>query len=239
MDSSAVEAIAELGRGEIETINGHEYYMHGGSCSLIPIPTSESMHVFSLRNLVNAIKAQREGAPKMLVNIINHEDVVVVGQEPNANKKINVYFTADTSKILTVFPFGQKMNQEEFIINVMTKFVNDAERIEILKLVSSVSDGETKTSNDDGVSQEVTTKSGVALVQQKLVKAIWNLKTYKTFPEINQPVIPYILRVYKGPSSPMFALHECDGGAWKIETVGAIRRYLMDELSNVVGVVVL
>ena len=226
LNAEGVEKLIEVaGKYQIEEINDHKFHVSSRGVKRLDYPEFETLEVFSLDSLLTGMKS-RKNSEDCFVNIDSYDKVSVLKLEHSQNCKLQVMMKSDAAEIFESFPYGQKLNQEDFVINLLSKFVADKERDELLKLVSSVTDGETKTSDDDGVSQTVTMKSGISLVQQKVVRNIWNLKTYKTFPEVEQPVIPYVLRVYKGGAGPVFALHECDGGLWKVQTVGRIKDYL-------------
>lgn len=229
----AIQKIMDLGY-KVEEIEGCAFHVSPAGATLLKYPTTPSMKSFSLDNLINFIKTDPLGDDeKLVVNIVSHQDVQVESEGLNPNKARDLAAEASMKNIYGQdFPFGRQMKQEEFIINVMTKFVQDAETVKLLKLVSSISQREAKVSDDDGYSQTATVKSGVALVSELKVQNLWKLKTYKTFPEVEQPIIPYVLRLHGGVGDPQFALYDCDGGSWKIEAVKNVRNYLAAKLKE-------
>lgn len=128
------------------------------------------------------------------------------------------------------FSFGRWLDQEDFVIEAQAKFVDDADRERVLKLVASITTGATTTVADDGVSQTVMTKAGVSLKGKIQVENPFNLKPYRTFHEAMQPSSPFILRVRQSGDSVAVALFEADGGAWKNDAIACVSYYLKHRL---------
>lgn len=248
MDSQAVQRIAELGGGyKIEEINGYKFHVSHTGARRLDFPTVDLTELFSLNQAVNFVAALVGGdtagelsvgdKSQILINVANETDIEIVDGEYNESLCRNVYAKLDATSIFSEFESGRKMNQEEFIVELMTKFVQDDATMELLKLVSEIkADGETKYS-DSGFSQTVHVKAGVALVKEKDVKNLFQLRTYRTFPEVDQPVIPYILRLHDGgrDGKPLFALYAADGGQWKVTATSQIREYFTNQLKTKLG----
>lgn len=144
---------------------------------------------------------------------------------------------AEAKSPVRTFSFGTWMPQDAFVIGLQTCFVEGAGRDELLRFVSSTRDEAVRTSDDDGVSQVVTAKRGVAMVREVTVKNPHMLKPFRTFVEVGQPLSPYILRVRNGATgAPEFSLWECDGGAWQVEAVSSILDMLRRRLPETVKV---
>lgn len=240
LNADAIQKIVDLGSHAIEDIGRHQYHVSSRGATLVTVPAVETLKVFSLEQIVNFLKSyfkEDDGDQDQLeVNILDHMNVEVIGRGLNDNCKIERFAESSIEDIFNDFPFGQKMSQEEFIINVMTKFVQDEQTEELLRLVSSIRSDKLQVSDDDGFSQVASTRAGVTLVNEKKVKNIWKLRTYKTFPEIEQPIIPYVLRLHqRGDEMPQFALYDCDGGQWKVETAKDVRQYLVNRLKLELG----
>ena len=201
----------------------------------IKFNTPACLKVFSLMQFANAMPSllvnQRLGeTSKVLVNVISYDRVEAVVSDEDINGDRKEFMCADFSKMFEKFQQGQFKDQEFFIIELLSKFQDTPVRAELLKLVSSVKSGETTTSSDDGVSQVVEVKSGVALVKEATLKNVWKLQPFKTFPEVEQPEVNYILRVEGGRDKPRFALFEADGGLWKIKATSNVREWLENAL---------
>lgn len=244
IDESFIDKIVELSHSEIVELNDIEFLQTASEVKQVIFPAYATEKLFSLSQLVNLIQSRIKEQDKdqletgesftdEMVNVVAFNIVELRDAVYNENRQISVFGRADFSKAYTPFPFGKKMDQESFIIALMTAFGDTAERETMLKLVSSVKADRIKTSDDDGIGQVVATRAGVALTSNAEVKKIWKLQTFVTFPEVEQPTIPYLLRLHQVEDElPQFALYECDGGKWKVDMTISVREYLVNRLKN-------
>ena len=96
--------------------------------------------------------------------------------------------------------------------------------------MSSIKDETVRISGDDGFTQTVTARAGVALVEEVKVPNPVTLRPYRTFMEVEQPPSSFVLRLRSGDKSPNVSLHEADGGQWKLEAIRAIKAFLAEQL---------
>jgi len=143
------------------------------------------------------------------------------------------------SALLEQFPYGRFIDPEEFIIMAQSRFVETEDLIKIRAIVGNVKSEEVKQFSDDGISQQVTAKSGVARVAEVVIPPRVKLAPYRTFIEIEQPESEFVFRARKAGDLPCFALFEADGGAWRIEAMKRIKKYLEENLKEIENVVVL
>ena len=97
-----------------------------------------------------------------------------------------------------------------------------------------------RTTGDDGVTQTVTAKAGVVLSKDVRVPNPVSLRPYRTFREVLQPASSFVLRLQgggKASTTPVGALFEADGGAWKVEAMRNISTYLRSFLPEGVPVI--
>ena len=236
LDADAIETIREY-QSEIQEHGSMSTPFHVSPKGAVALkfPSRETLKVFSLTQLVNAVKSELRIASDehFVVNVKDQLSVDVMADTIDDNLNLEVIVSSDFSKVFSPFPFEKQMSQEEFIINLMTKFEETELRQELLRFISSVKQERVGVSDDDGFSQEASVRAGVHLAGAKTVRNYWPLKTYKTFPEVEQPVIPYILRLHQREDEmPKFALYECDGGKWKVDTTIAVREWLINRIKN-------
>jgi hypothetical protein len=232
MDADTITRIVDLA-AHVEEIDGKQFHVNQEAAHLIQFPQVETLQCFSLTQVLNFLVGNTTEGLKLFVNVLSPTEVEVLDDELNENLRIMKCARADFSKAYKPFDGGTIMTQEDFVIHVMTKFVRGPAVEALLKLASSVKAEKVMTSDDDGYSQAASVKAGVSLVDSKTVKNLWSLPTYKTFPEIEQPVIPYVLRLHqRDTETPKFALYDADGGAWKIQTTGAIRDWFKQQLKT-------
>lgn len=128
------------------------------------------------------------------------------------------------------FPFGRALTQEEFIVGVQSGFVESENRTTFLRVAESLTEEGCVKASDDGVSQALATRQGVSLDASVEFKNPVFLAPFRTFPEIKQPVSPYLFRVGKGPT---LALHETHETEWQLTAVKAIAEFLNSRIEGV------
>lgn len=102
----------------------------------------------------------------------------------------------------------------------------------VLSLISNLVIDDDTHIVDDGISQRVSLRTGVTTVGQTDVKRIVSLQPYITFPEIEQPVIPYVVRLSenKGTKDVTLYLTPVEDPGWRMKTKLLIKQYLAKEL---------
>lgn len=131
------------------------------------------------------------------------------------------------------FSFGTWLPQEAFIIALATKFLQTAALLELMSVVSVVSDEHISTSKDDGLTQEAIVRAGLVAEKRATLTTRPRLQPFRTFPEIETPVeSTFLLRGRKGQNGPEFTLLECDGGEWRPKTTALVVAWLRDRLKD-------
>lgn len=238
LNGDAVTKIAELATGgdHVVEVEGTNFHINPAKATVLEFPRKSADAVFSLSQLISWILASRRDDPKqnLIVNISGPDKVEVWDTAYNKNKEREILAEADFGEVYQKFPFGQQLSQEEFIIKLQTMFIKDDARDLLMKTVSAVRAEKITTSDDDGYSQTAGMKAGVLLTNKESVQNLWDLRTYLTFPEVDQPTVPYILRLHQRQDElPKFALYTCDGDLWKVKTTLAVREYLESRLEAV------
>lgn len=127
--------------------------------------------------------------------------------------------------------FGRYMPLEEAIIRLKSTFIQTETRDELIKLLGNIKEENVRTSSDDGISQTVAAKTGIATVSTVTLPPIIKLAPYRTFIEVDQPEGEFLLRLQNGPRAALF---EADGGAWKIQARKNVKEYFLDKLEDLV-----
>lgn len=128
--------------------------------------------------------------------------------------------------------FGAYMTLEKMIIRLKSTFVPTETRDELIKLLGSIKEDHVKTSSDDGISQTVAAKTGIATVSNVTLPPIIKLAPYRAFIEVEQPEGEFLLRLRNGPEAALF---EADGGAWKTQARKSIKEYFLEKLADLVA----
>ena len=140
---------------------------------------------------------------------------------------------------IEAFPFGDFISAERFNIGLQACFAETPVTVDgeiratdkglILKMVGNVKESMVKEVGDDGVSQSMAIKSGIAMVENIVLPNPVILRPYRTFNEVEQPASGFVFRAQDGPR---FALFEADNGVWKSEAMKSIKAFLQFEVSG-------
>ena len=135
---------------------------------------------------------------------------------------------------LRAFPFGTFLDVDTFIVSMLSQFVQDETTAMILQILATLQDGTVLTFDDDGASQKVTAKTGIARVGEAKVPNPVRLAPFRSFPEIVQPPSNFVLRMRSGAQMPTCALFEADGGAWRNEAIARIKAWIAGKLPEAI-----
>lgn len=122
--------------------------------------------------------------------------------------------------------------QEAAIIELRSAFVPNDGTEYLLDLLSRICKDDSVSSEDNGVSQNVTTRQGISLKAAERLRSRVPLIPYRTFTEIEQPESEFILRMDEDGRVGMI---EADGGKWKMIAKERIKAYLEEALAEEVN----
>jgi hypothetical protein len=230
----AINRIVELATPfTLETRNGHQF------CSAdlrevkpeVELPARYS--VDTLEALVKLIRTEGVAqAPLLYVRVDGARLVVVdstyTGRDYAIYSRLPLYEAVSDAPGITV---NQEMSQEQAIVELQSLYAVTPDRDYLLALLSRIDVNQGVSTVDNGVSQEVSVRTGAVLKEQQTVKPIVHLQPYRTFLEVEQPASDFLLRLSK---SGYPALHEADGGAWRLEAKRNIAAYLGEKLADLI-----
>lgn len=195
-------------------------------------PEPAELETTTLTALVDYIKSgfDPKYEEKLLIHVISPSEVALYS-ELRADKIRENYMICKA--MLPSIAYGRFLDPEEFVIMLQTRFDQNDDCRLLLKVVGNVKDEAVKTVGDNGISQAVTIKTGIAQIDNVLVPNPVNLAPFRTFPEIEQPISKFIFRMRKGPEAAIF---EADGGAWRNEAMYKIYGYLGEQLAGIQNV---
>ncbi|WP_034866957.1 hypothetical protein [Clostridium paraputrificum] len=198
------------------------------SLSRVKEAKASVLTVSTLTGLVDYIKSDLDKLPeKLLIQVISPRKVALYSPL-NADREREQYISAEAILPDNVI-YDRFIGTEQFNIMLQSAFVDVGTKSALLKYTGLIQDEAVKTTGDDGVSQQVTVKTGVASVGQAIVPNPVELAPYRTFPEVEQPISKFIFRMQEGPRA---ALYEADGGAWRNKAILSIKEYLQEELKE-------
>lgn len=226
MERTGIEKIVELAAPNTKEIDGRTYT----DKRIIPVerPRVKTLELTTLNSLVKLIQEESiDYITPLIVQVSSYDAVeVFAGIQAADRRRENPYrCKAETIRI----QFDQKLDYESMMIALKSKFVQTPELLELVKLLGSITEQNSAQVSDDGFSQNVVVRKGIALKDNKTINPIVKLKPYRTFAEIDQPESEFLLRLSDGAN---VALYEADGGAWKLEARKRIADYLREALSG-------
>ncbi len=224
MIKEALQYIVGLGTTEIKYENGQAYSTN--KMHLLEDPIADNLKIRSLSGLVEYLKSNFDTEDKLMVHVESPTDVVAF-TDLNGDRNREILIKANA--MLPSFSFDRWYDSEEFNIKLQSAFVKNEDRDIMLKVVGNIREENVKNVGDDGVSQAVSAKVGVATVATVQVPNPVVLAPYRTFVEVKQPSSDFIFRMQNGPRCALF---ESDGGTWKIEAMSEIKKFLESELQQ-------
>ena len=234
MIAKAIDRILQLADPAIKDINGSTYT----SRQMYRVDTdlrADPIGCKTLTGLVDYIKANKDnfdGWNGYFLHVVNETTVELISELDNDRRREKIIVAkADVCK----FDFGYFLGSEEFTIGVQAKFADSEDRAAVLRFAGTAEDGTVTAYSDDGVTQKATVKRGISLREEKKVPSPCKLRPYRTFAEVEQPVSTFIFRMKSTSSGIDCALYEADGGAWKMDAMGNIAKWLENAL-EIVGV---
>jgi len=218
----------------IQSIDNSTFAVTGDGRTVELRPTidhPDTLPLHSLEALVKMVQTEAVNAEKPLyITIPNHLTVLCFGQpHPDARFFRQVYYEAEATDV-PGFDDGFR-DQEKAIIELRSKFVPGEGVDYLLDLLSRISKENGVTTNDNGVSQTVEARQGVALKTTVQVKPRVPLRPFRTFQEVEQPESEFLLRLDEEGNIGLF---EADGGMWKLTARQTIKAFLEDKLADLV-----
>lgn len=240
ISDNLIETIQESVATDVLEINGHQYVTQ--QVYLPPEPRKKemipAMKVNTLGGVVDFLSSNVDG--------LIHGEIIVHVASPtvvNVQSKANLveegrrefYLQAQYESVFNAaFRYSQYYDRETFNIALQTLFVDTPDRARALALVGNLKQQKVKDFSDDGISQEVVSRKGVASVAEVAVTNPFVLRPMRTFSEVKQPESPFILRFKSEDDEkvPQCGLFEADGGAWKVDAIRGISEYLSQQIGS-------
>lgn len=231
MIKEAIDKILSLKKPETIDIAGLPYSTGG----LIPVydPEPVTIACSTLTGLIELLAMPDVIPQSIYFHVPNHKTVQVQACSVGKFQRRAIYASATHTN--NEFRYNQYMEIEQFNIGLQTFFVRDETVEEVLKKTGKIVHEASITTNDDGCSQSVTIKTGIARVENVTAPNIIYLRPYRTFLEVaEQPQSMFVLRLRQTEKGGAEAgLFESDSGLWKLEAIRSIKNWLKAEIENI------
>lgn len=230
MIKAAIEKIVELAHPSVIKV-GEKTFSTGEFEEVRPLKFYPNY--LPLSGLDSVVKMVREEAVKaypdmkIYVQVSGHNTVSVFTDYDEEKRRADLYRAkADVPGFREGF-----REREEMLIQLRSLFLQTPDIAYLLDLLSKMADEEKVTSQDNGVTQVVEARKGVALKEQVIVRPRVKLTPFRTFLEVEQPESEFLVRVGDGGRVGLF---EADGGVWKLVAKRNVLAYLEEGLKDLV-----
>lgn len=228
MDRTFIEKIEEMSAPHIEEIGGYNYT--DKKLSVIEEPQVKTIEFNTLRGMTEVLKREiKDFNATIIVNVRSHNRVEIHSGIATTDRNREAPYVCNAE--LISINFDRWLDYEPMMIMLKSRFVETPELQNVIQLLGTITDEKSAQTTDDGFTQTVVVRKGIALKDNKVVKPIVKLKPYRTFNEVDQPESEFLLRLSDGGS---VALFEADGGAWKLEARHNIAEYIKEQLAELV-----
>lgn len=221
MDGAVVQQIKDLAlNNQVLELNGKTFATGRFGVVEEPVKRPDYIGLSTLVSFVNFIKDSHAdldlGVGYFVLINDDMEVKFLTGVSPEDSKRT---LLAKASNDFKPFNFDQFLPSEVFNIMLQTRFVYEVKDAkELFKTMKTLQIDEGITLSDDGMTERVTVKRGMSAASASVetVKTRMSLAPYRIFPECNQPVSDFLVRI-KGDreQGAHVGLWETDGGMWK------------------------
>lgn len=227
MIREAIDRILEI--GQIQTFNIDNRKFSSRPLCEIKEPVVDQINMRTLIGFIDYILERVDSHKdfgKLVIHLRSPNHVVLVSHVNESDLRRLYWCNAEhyPDDIL----LGQYRSIEDMIILLTTHFQKTDDLPRAIALLGNIKDEKVVVSSDDGLTQTVTARSGIAMVKEVNVPNLLTLAPNRTFREISQPESPFLLRLRSGNGGglPTAALFETDGGAWALAAMDAIKDYI-------------
>lgn len=228
MDKSAIEKIVELGAPNIIDEGGYSYT--DKHLAVIKVPRVDTLTFHTLEGLVRTLTSEINNfnAP-VIVDVYDEQTVRVYAAINRSDRQREEPYEVHAE--LISIPFDRELDYETMMITLKSKFVETPELLDLVKLLGTITEENSAQLSDDGFTQTVVVRKGIAIKGNKAVNPIVRLRPYRTFSEVEQPESQFLVRLSEGG---YVALYEADGGAWKMQARRNVADYLKTALAELI-----
>lgn len=224
----------------VQQIDGSTFTINGDGTAREILPSIHHPDTLALHSLDALVKLVQTEAIKMAdaaalaplyITIPDHLTVRCFGRpDPDARYFRQVYYEAKATDV-PGFRDGFR-DQEKAIIELRSRFAPGEGVDYLLDLLSRISKENGVITNDNGISQTVEARHGVALKTTVQVRPRVSLRPFRTFQEVEQPESEFLLRLDEDGNIGLF---EADGGMWKLTARQTVKAFLEERLSDLVS----
>lgn len=212
----------------LTNVEGRTYLTNRGEMKEIKQIRITPLKTTTLTGLIDYMMMPEGQTPlEWIIHVESHKRVVLTAHPYGVDNVRDQYVIAEIDA--PGFPTDKFHDAESFMIMAMARLYETEGKKALLQFISDINDVDEQRVKDNGVGQTITAKSGIQTLDTVPVPNPVELAPFRTFPDVSQPISPFILRVKKGPEIGIF---EADGGAWKSDAIQIIANHLKMRLAE-------
>ncbi len=165
---------------------------------------------------------------QIFIQVKDYRNVSVFTSLDSDEDRLYLYKCAADTPVVSTDRF---MDYEKAVIELRSLYIPNEGTDYLLQLLSSISNESKVTSTDNGVTQKIEAKSGIALNSMVTVKPRVTLQPFRTFIEVAQPASEFILRINERGE---IGFYQADGGVWKLEATRNVAVYFEEKLQDLI-----
>lgn len=230
MIREAMEYLLTKVTNEVKEIEGNHFHITSQGVEMIDMPERETIKPFNVRTLTGLVDYINSEADSLsystnqsFLHVVSHNEVRLMSV---LNGRVRDYYITAMAQTPQI-KFDTFMDTENFNIMLQSCFMKSDDLEKILAVVGTIKEENVKTTGDDGITQSVTAKAGIARYDEVELPNPVTLIPYRTFGEVMQPSSKFVFRMQNGPRAALF---EADAGAWKLRAMQHIKLYLQDNI---------
>ena len=223
MIEAAIDYLINIGRQEepFYELEGQYYDKNGRK---VKNRVEDAITVKTLKGVVDFIKSFEE----QVFITITKDTVEVYIDYLNEYEERELLLRAENGN-KNRFEFGHFMDSSDFNIHIQANFEDNEDKAKVLLLSGNIKEENVRTTEDDGTTQQVTVKQGVAMMGLAEVPNPVHLRPYSTFPDVVQPESKFIFRVKEGAKMGLFEVNDYQA---YYKAIDSIKAYLEEELKE-------
>lgn len=224
-----VDRIAELATPKTFEIDGFVYSNQDLDLIHEKKKMPKCINVTGLDSICKLVRNEADHVGlQIFVQVKNYREVSVFTTLDDEEDRATLYTCAADTPSVTI---GSYMNYEKAVIELRSLYIPNPGSEYLLKLISSISKESKVMSTDNGVTQQVEAKTGIALNSMVPIEPRVELCPFRTFIEVEQPASDFLLRISDRGEIGLFA---ADGGVWKLEATRNIAEYFEKSLKDLI-----
>lgn len=192
------------------------------------------LEVNSINALVNLVKSEatiKYSDRKIFIEIAKYNQIICYLDSNDGERNVrNILYEANEVDVAGA-PRGW-IDYQSAMIKLKAQFQDTEDKVYLINLLSKIDVENGVHTEDNGMSQSVTVRTGIAAKGIENVKSICNLKPYRTFMEVEQPSSDFLIRINDNQE---ISFIEADGGMWKLAAKQTIKAYIENALKDYIA----